>query len=156
MEQMKIKLRRPDLSRRKDILAVANMHFELYREIQGEFIMPTSLRDIYDEFAMYSQIDGKKPQIVVAEICSGVVGSAMYSFREECSSVESIFVSRFFRGRGVGERVIEAILKELKQRGAREVSVASSSKARGFYERFGFERKYEDESRRGMVLALNR
>lgn len=42
------------------------------------------------------------------------------------------------RGRGVGCRLLEALLERARERGDREVALSAQVQARGFYERHGF------------------
>lgn len=43
-----------------------------------------------------------------------------------------------FRGRGVGAKLLEAVLAFARESGMREVTLHAQTHARGFYERFGF------------------
>ena len=50
-----------------------------------------------------------------------------------------VAVLRPFRGRGVGEALMKAVLERAKARGMKDVHLAAQVQAMPFYERLGFE-----------------
>lgn len=52
--------------------------------------------------------------------------------------VGRLAVLKPYRGRGIGARILEAILEDAKKSGVREVVLNAPTQARGFYEKKGF------------------
>lgn len=53
-------------------------------------------------------------------------------------SVEAIFTSPDYAGKGLASRIIEAIKDEARKRGFRQLTLSSTPNAQTFYERHGF------------------
>lgn len=74
----------------------------------------------------------------LAELNGAVKGYIKYSIRGEFALVSSLYVVNEERGKGVGSKLLEMMLKEAKELGAVGVYVTSSISAKPFYERHGF------------------
>jgi ribosomal protein S18 acetylase RimI-like enzyme len=86
--------------------------------------------------------------VLVAEEDGRVVGYVNANFRPQLhhlapvGTIDELVVDEGFRGRRIGERLVEAVLEEGRRRGADVVEVATHERrerARAFYRRCGFE-----------------
>jgi GNAT superfamily N-acetyltransferase len=85
---------------------------------------------------------------LVAEEDGQVIGFVNANFRPQLhhlgrvGTIDELVVDEAFRGRRVGERLVEAVLEEARRRGADVVEVMTHERrerARAFYRRCGFE-----------------
>jgi GNAT superfamily N-acetyltransferase len=86
--------------------------------------------------------------VLVAEEDGRVVGFVNANFRPQLhhlapvGTIDELVVDESFRGRRIGERLVEAVLEEARRRGADTVEVTTNERrerAREFYKRRGFE-----------------
>jgi GNAT superfamily N-acetyltransferase len=86
--------------------------------------------------------------VLVAEEDGRVVGYVNTNFRPQLhhlapvGTIDELVVDEGFRGRRIGERLVEAVLEEGRRRGADTVEVTTHERrerARRFYKRCGFE-----------------
>jgi GNAT superfamily N-acetyltransferase len=86
--------------------------------------------------------------VLVAEEDGRVVGYVNANFRPQLhhlapvGTIDELVVDERFRSRGIGERLVAAVLEEGRRRGADTVEVTTHERrerARAFYRRCGFE-----------------
>jgi ribosomal protein S18 acetylase RimI-like enzyme len=86
--------------------------------------------------------------VLVAEEGGAVVGFVNANFRLQLhhlapvGTIDELVVDEAYRGRRIGERLVEAVLEEGRRRGADTVEVTTHERrerARDFYRRCGFE-----------------
>ena len=87
-------------------------------------------------------------QVLVAEEDGRVVGYVNANFRPQLhhlapvGTIDELVVDEAWRGRRIGEQLVEAVLEEARRRGADTVEVMTHERrerARDFYRRCGFE-----------------
>jgi ribosomal protein S18 acetylase RimI-like enzyme len=93
-------------------------------------------------------LDDPAHLVLVAEEDGRVVGYVNANFRSQLhhlapvGTIDELVVDEEFRGRRIGERLVEAVLEEGRRRGADVVEVTTHERrerARAFYRRCGFE-----------------
>jgi GNAT superfamily N-acetyltransferase len=86
--------------------------------------------------------------VLVAEEAGRVVGCVNANFRPQLhhlapvGTIDELVVDEGFRGRRIGEQLVEAVLEEGRRRGADTLEVTTHERreqARAFYKRLGFE-----------------
>ena len=86
--------------------------------------------------------------ILVAESNGSIVGVINFIFRKTLlhsggsGLIDEIVVSKAYRGRGIGKRLMDAAVEICRQSGCCELEVSTeitNTRARKFYESFGFE-----------------
>jgi [ribosomal protein S18]-alanine N-acetyltransferase len=79
--------------------------------------------------------------MIVAEAGARVIGYAIFWTVLDQSELGNVAVTRDWRQRGIGERLVAEVIRRAERRGVREVFLEvrpSNERARRLYERFGF------------------
>jgi ribosomal protein S18 acetylase RimI-like enzyme len=128
--------------------------WESYREIRLEMLLdsPDAYWFTHDEAAGFTEAKWRenvgRGWLVSARIGADAVGSAGLGTQAEPGQPDravlwGMYVTPRVRGRGVGERLVRAVLDEASRRGVSEVFLEVTSgndRALELYERCGFER----------------
>lgn len=86
--------------------------------------------------------------VFVAEAAGAVVGLLAVQFRDSlahpgrCALIEELVVDEGWRGRGIGEALVERAVRAARRRGCCEIEVSTeraNARARRFYRRMGFD-----------------
>ncbi|MBR6223540.1 MAG: GNAT family N-acetyltransferase [Lachnospiraceae bacterium] len=110
-------------------------------------IIPQEFLDSIPEGQWTKKLDNPEWSTMVCVENGEYVGTSSFCksrFEQfpESGEVISIYFLPEYMGKGYGKKLLEAVLKELKQRGFTEVFLwvlEDNQRARAFYERFGFE-----------------
>ncbi|MGT2424764.1 GNAT family N-acetyltransferase [Amnibacterium kyonggiense] len=105
--------------------------------------------DFVARFAAWAAAHSSTHHCFVAEVDGSVVGMAWLAvsdrvpspraMRRESADLQSVYVSRAFRGRRIGARLIDEVVKAASERGAERLTVHSSPEAISAYARAGLE-----------------
>ena len=90
-------------------------------------------------------------QVIVAELAGEIAGFAAVVGGE----LDGLFVEPYLWGGGVGRALVDAAAHEARRRGL-SLTVIANPTARGFYERCGFTREGEEQTRFGPGLRMSR
>ena len=92
-------------------------------------------------------------EIIVAELNNEIIGTCQISFLRyltyeggERAQIEAVRIKSAFRGKGIGTKMIEDMIKRAKKRGCHLVQLTSNKKrkeAKRFYEALGFVATHE-------------
>jgi predicted GNAT family N-acyltransferase len=81
----------------------------------------------------------------VANVVAGTLRIRPLKNHEEGDvKIERICVAQAFRGHGVGRKIVEKVLNDLKNQGYKNIVLYGQTHALGFYQSFGF-KPYGDE-----------
>lgn len=72
-----------------------------------------------------------------------IIGYITFSFSFDCADIESVFVEKEFRGKGVASSLIEAAISKIKELGVNRIMLEvreSNFAAAALYNKFGFEK----------------
>ncbi len=105
---------------------------------------------IYDPLVLYKQIDEKAQTYLLLLEDEGPVGFAAYSPRDENPEVyklHKLYCLPAVQGKGYGKALINEVAQRVKKAGSNvlELNVNRYNKAKGMYERMGFEVAYEED-----------
>jgi [ribosomal protein S18]-alanine N-acetyltransferase len=95
----------------------------------------------WSEATFRSLLRRRDAELIVAEAGGAVIGYAIFWTVLDQSELGNVAVTGSWRGRGIGHRLVAAVLDRAEQRGVREVFLEvrpSNTAARSLYERFGF------------------
>jgi [ribosomal protein S18]-alanine N-acetyltransferase len=95
----------------------------------------------WSEATFRSLLRRRDAELIVAEAGGAVIGYAIFWTVLDQSELGNVAVTGSWRGRGIGQRLVAAVLDRAEQRGVREVFLEvrpSNTAARSLYERFGF------------------
>ena len=116
---------------------------------ERRFLAPTQADAAgYAQF-LESQLDDEDSMVMIAEQRSDIVGYVYAAveplswkdLRDECGFVHDLLVTDAARGHGAGERLLNAAIQWLQQRGMPRVvlgTAAQNERARRLFERRGF------------------
>ena len=99
------------------------------------------------DIALAREQDLTQIAALVARCCDSVVGFVNFTTRKtmihpsESGLIDELIVSREYRGKGVGQRLISAVIDRCRQLGCCELEVStlmSNERARAFYKKCGF------------------
>ena len=79
--------------------------------------------------------------LLIAEIRSGIVGYAVFWAVTDQGELGNVAVSEEYRGRGIGRKLVEAVIEKAVDRGVRELFLEvrkSNVSAQQLYKAFGF------------------
>jgi ribosomal protein S18 acetylase RimI-like enzyme len=125
---------------------------EVHHAFDSKRFLPMRNRTPADYAAfLIEQLDQADVVLLVAEEAGDVVGYVYGSvegydymaLRGPAGVIQDIVVDPGNRGRGVGARLLESVLRELRARGARQVVLSTADKnapAQRLFERAGFRR----------------
>ncbi len=71
------------------------------------------------------------------------IGYITFSFSLDCADIESVFVKKEFRGKGVASSLMEAAISKIKELGVNRIMLEvreSNFAAAALYKKFGFEK----------------
>jgi [ribosomal protein S18]-alanine N-acetyltransferase len=80
-------------------------------------------------------------EMIVAEAGGVIIGYAIFWTVLDQSELGNVAVTRAWRGRGIGQQLVDDVLRRADQRGVREIFLEvrpSNTSARRLYERLGF------------------
>jgi GNAT superfamily N-acetyltransferase len=146
------------LALEKDLPAIVEMladdHLGSTREIYSD-PLPESYIKAFENIQQ-----DKNQELTVAEINGEIVGTFQLSYIYGLSlqgalrmQVEAVRVSSKYRGKGLGTKFFEYIIKRAKEKGCKMIQLSSNKQrpdAIRFYEKLGFKASHE-----GMKLSLS-
>ncbi|MEM0021379.1 MAG: ribosomal protein S18-alanine N-acetyltransferase [Fervidicoccaceae archaeon] len=95
----------------------------------------------YPREVFYFYLRKCQEYFLVAEIDEELIGYVLGCADEDEGSIVSIAISPNHRGKGIGRMLMEAVEKEMKERGVRKIKLEVSNlnfKARRLYEKLGY------------------
>lgn len=119
-------------------------------ELQQAFDLRTQVFVGEQNVTEAEEFDGLDDDCVhyLAKVAGVVAGTLrirpLKNHEEGDVKIERICVSQAFRGHGVGRKIVEKVLKDLKSQGHQNVILYGQTHALGFYQSFGF-KPYGDE-----------
>jgi diamine N-acetyltransferase len=135
-----------------DIETIRNLAYkiwpEAYKDILSTEQLNYMLNLIYNPIALAKQMDEYKHQFLLIEESQVTLGFASFNKLEEgIFKLQKLYVSPFIQGKGLGKALLEKVKDLVIEAGATELrlNVNKHNKARGFYEKEGFEILFEEE-----------
>lgn len=88
--------------------------------------------------------EGQNNVNLAAEIDERLVGTvASASYNQKVAWISMMIVEEKYRGRGVGKRLMQAIIKKLKERGVKTIKLDATPAGKLVYVKLGFKEEYE-------------
>jgi putative acetyltransferase len=120
-----------------DAPALLDLCRDTIRRVNSRDYAPNQIRawasDDIDPLAWASRFDGRF--VVIAEEAGRPAG---FADLEPNGHIDRVYVSADHQGRGIGRKLLEAVLAEARQKKMRRLFVEASITARPFFERLGF------------------
>lgn len=99
-------------------------------QAQAGHLLPRAMSDLYDQLRDFS--------VIIDEASGEIVGcGALHIVWEDLAEIRSLVVEPSFQGKGIGTRLIEALLEEATSMGATRVFVLTYRPL--LFERMGFQ-----------------
>ncbi len=112
----------------------------------------------YPESKLFDEKENSADFLALFEGGKAVGCGRFYKESENAYHIDNIALSDTIRGKGLGRRLIAALIDECKKNGAVRVTVGAKSEAVGFYEKCGFKvigEKFKDENFTRVPMAVD-
>src|SRR3989344_4896361 len=97
-----------------------------------------------DELKPFKLFLKKNPNLsILAEENGKIIGSALGSFDGRRGYVQKLVVDKDFRGKGIGKKLLDLVVKKLKKAGALYIPISCEAEMLPFYEKSGFKKTYQ-------------
>lgn len=131
---------------------------DTYGDILGEPQLIYMLKQMYSEDALREQMDHGH-HFLLALMNAETVGFASYSHASKTGmfKVHKLYVHPMLHGHGFGKRLLDRIIKDVKQKGATklQLNVNRNNRAVNFYEKYGFHKIGEEDIAIGEGYFMN-
>jgi ribosomal protein S18 acetylase RimI-like enzyme len=132
---------------------------ETYGSILSDAQLKYMLKLIYSEDSLRKQIEEEQHQFLLALMNAETVGFASYSHGKTAGmyKVHKLYVHPMLHGHGFGKKLLDRIIKDVKQEGATklQLNVNRNNRAINFYEKYGFKKVGEEDIAIGEGYFMN-
>ena len=132
---------------------------DTYGNILSEGQLNYMLKTMYAEESLRKQMEEDKHHFLLALMNAETVGFASYSHGNKVGyfKVHKLYVHPMLHGHGYGKKILDRIIKDVKQQGATklQLNVNRNNRAINFYEKYGFKKVGEEDIAIGEGYFMN-
>ena len=108
-----------------------------------------------EEFNLIVNSSNIRSNIILGEVTGEVAGYLNYDSHDKRFHICALYISSLFRRKGIGKKLLIALIGEAKYKEKQDISVIPVSSAKNFYKSFGFIDS-ENYHKGGMVFKVEK